>query len=210
MLNFTLKIVNIKDKTSSLDDITNAWRRAKLTSALSGEVDDLYHGRITALGGDNIASYEVYQFVDISAPTFYQAGANIVSIKPRKSFKWYAILQPFSWYVWILVIGTVPVCGLILYLIHVCSNDSKEEIQLPDKIWLALVIICWDSVNIRQTNCAIILFFIGLLIFYNNSSCRIFQLLYIFHDPTFSYDTTNNRGGAVLGNRNVMDWRPND
>ena len=105
---------------------------------------------IIAVGGSNLASYEANQIADISAPTFFQSGANIVTVEPLKTFGPNAILQPFSWYVWILIIVTIPFSGLSLYVLGKYSSNSADQLRLRDAMWTIAVILCWDSITIKQ------------------------------------------------------------
>ena len=154
MLNFSL----VLKKVVGEQQISEDWRQVRDVLNIMNEVKEMaYKRRIGAVGGSSIASYEVHQMADISSPTFYQSGANIVTVEPLKTFRWYAILQPFSWYVWVVVIATVPLSGLALYVARKYSNNSSDRPRLRDAMWDAVTIICWDSIRVRQPSAATIL-----------------------------------------------------
>ena len=156
MLEFTL-VINKEIKTSCKPDAEEQWRRVRIQNVSSPDLENLFDGEINAVGGGNLASYEVYQVGDISAPTFYQRGANIVSVEPLKTFRQNAILQPFSWYLWILIIATIPISSGTLHLLRKYSRHPDKNPKFRDSMWDIVSITCWDCVKIRQPNLPIII-----------------------------------------------------
>ena len=157
MMNFTF-CINCEPILCGQSDILQSYRRVRDPGVFNDEFLLLKKGEIDIVGGDYIASQEVHKSADISIPTFYQAGANIVSIEPSKSFRWYAIFQPFKMYVWLLVLGIVPFSGTILYLLRKFCQDPDKSASWKDSFWDVTVIICWHGVKSPDPPTAIIIF----------------------------------------------------
>ena len=153
MIDFTFLINPVVEYSS---DDREGWRPVTLPNTVSKEITRLVDGDYADIvGGDTIASYDVFQVADISAPVFYQSGANIVSIEPLKSLHWYALFQPFSLYVWVLILSTVPICGTALYIMRKFSRKRDKPASLGDAVWDIAVILCWECVRIPQPSIGI-------------------------------------------------------
>ena len=163
MLNFTIVInKDLEDACvpvgTPMPGTIDPWRRVKTPSTGESDFWNLYKMKIDAVGGSNIGSHEVHKIAAISAPTFYQNGANIVSVEPLKTYTWYTILKPFKWYVWIMILVTVPLSGGVLYLLRKYSQIPDKEPKLKDAMWDVVVILFWNgSVRIPRPNAAIII-----------------------------------------------------
>ena len=156
MMNFKLEIYkNMDSSCGENSPINNDWRKVTQSSTPSEDIKNLVSYTVQAVGGTNLASYEVFQIVDISAPTFYQSGANIVSVEPLTTFQWYAIFQPFTWYVWLLIIGMIPLCGGILHLLRKYSRASDKKPGLWNATWDIATIMCWESVKVPKPSVGI-------------------------------------------------------
>ena len=154
MMNFYLDInmVTISDcdcaeKGKGVDD---DWRRARQLMKEAPDLKLLVSGKVDMVGGDYIATADAHEYADISAPMFYQEGAKIVSIEPRKNFRWYVLFQPFTWYTWILFFITIPICGLVLYLLRRYSNVADKKANYNDAMYDLVKVICWESISGSQ------------------------------------------------------------
>ena len=148
MLNFTLKV---QERAVGFMDVDIDWRRVEGKLDILADIENMAAGNIDVVGGGSLAYYAAHQAADISAPTFYQTGANLISVEPLKTFQGYAILQPFAWHVWLLIVSTVFFTGLALYC---ARNYSGDRLKLIDAMWNVLCVVCWDTIRIRQPSAA--------------------------------------------------------
>ena len=160
VMNFTLDFNSVKQPCLLLESTATSdlARRARDPAKSKEDFSMLKQGHIDIVGGDYIGSHEVSRDADITASMFYQAGANIVSVEPSKTFQWYAIFQPFKWYIWILILGSIPISGSALYLLRKYSDDPDKAAIWFDSIWDATVIACWDGIRAPYPPSAIIIF----------------------------------------------------
>ena len=166
MMNFKLLFNPVKWKCEdSLSAGTiDPSRRARDPAKSKGDFSLLKLGSIDIVGGDFIASHEVSQDADITAPMFYQAGANIVSVEPLKTFKWYAILQPFEWYIWALVLGSIPITGTFLYFLRKYADDADKPSNWFNSTWDVIAIVCMDRIRCSKPPIAFIIFLSSLML----------------------------------------------
>ena len=152
MLNFTLMINEDKPKKNCFAcSFRDAWRKVSVPFPDSPEIKKVIDDSADVAGGGLIAYHEAVKVAQISAATFYQTGANIVSIEPKKSISWYALFQPFTWYIWFLTISTIPLCGGVLWLMrkYPIKESDKEPLKV-DAMWDIAIVLLWDSVGVRD------------------------------------------------------------
>ena len=152
MLKFTL-VINEQLPCIAFSD---QWTYGSETSEKSDEMANLLSGKLDAIGHTFVIS-ELSEMVDVSAATFYQTGENIITVEPLKGLPWYAIFQPFKWYLWILILSTVPVCGIALYVLRKLTKQTAKKPHLADALWDISVILAWDSIRIQQPPASIII-----------------------------------------------------
>ena len=158
MLNFTLGINTVKEACSEeFASHDSLYRRVSNPTKFLENFILLEEKKIHLAGGDLIASYEMYQRADISAPMFYQVGANIVSVEPDKTLQWYAIFQPFQLYVWIMILAVIPLTGSVLYLLRKYSEAPDKAPSWGDSFWDATVVLCWDGIRSPQPPASVII-----------------------------------------------------
>ena len=147
MLNFLLEINKNVGCYFGADPPT--WKRVTAPSRSSVEIQYLIEEEVDILGG-GIATPEIFKVVDLSAATFYQSGANIVSVQPLKDLHWYAVFQPFEWYVWLLILFTFPLAGVSLFMLRKFSTNTNDTASLSRSMWDVTIIYCWDSIKISN------------------------------------------------------------
>ena len=159
-MNFTLGINEETVQCVSKDgDKPTDWdpsRRVRDPHKHIGDFE-LLETRIDMAGGDFIASHKVNKYADITAPTFYQSGANIVSVEPLKGFSWNAVLKPFKWYLWMVILLTICLSGCALYLIRKYTKKPDKQAAWNSCLWDVIVITCWDVIRSKQPRWCIIL-----------------------------------------------------
>ena len=143
MLNFTL-VIN-KDKPLQFgkpEDVS-----VSIPFPDSPEIEKVIDDLSDVAGGGLIAYYEAAKICQISTSTYYQTGANIITIEPLKSNTiWYALFRPFAWYIWLLILSSVPLCGGVLWILR----NSDKKTKKSDAIWDVAVIMLWDSIQIKK------------------------------------------------------------
>ena len=156
MLKFNL-LINDEYEKSGQGHFDPNFRRIRLPDAASKDMTRLIKGEADIVGGETLASYEVFQYVDISASTFYQSGAKIVSVEPMKTLQWYAMFLPYKWHTWMGILGTVPIYGILLYIFRKFSKGPDKDASFGDALWDITAVICWDSAKIPQPPLCIII-----------------------------------------------------
>ena len=148
ILNFYLGI-NTVSMAECVEEIKGEddSRRARELTEGAPDLKLLKAGKVDMVGGDYIATANAHKYADISAPIFYQEGAKIVSVEPRKILRWYAIFQPFTWFTWILIFLTIPICGLVLYLLRKYSKETDKMANYNDALFVFATIICWEPIK---------------------------------------------------------------
>lgn len=118
---------------------------------------DLLHGKIDVRGGGYLMSYtNNRKYSGVSANTYYSRGRKIISIEPAKSLPWFGLCQAFAWYTWILILITVPSVGLTMYILEKYKREHTpvdDHVSVSRCMWQAVVIICWDSIQIHRPSC---------------------------------------------------------
>ena len=141
MLKFTMNINPRKREDRPID-----WRYVTKPENTSDEIKRLIIDNSADMVAGWIAvSNDVYELVDISASNFYQSVANIISVEPLKLLKFFAMFSPYKWYIWMVLLGTVPLCGFVLYFLRKFSKNPDKKASLGNALWDVSAIICWES-----------------------------------------------------------------
>ena len=107
-----------------------------------GVNSDLKRGKFDFLGCGNIMHSES----GVTYSTFYRyAAMTITSVEPDRGYEWYSFVKPFSFIVWLLIISTIPLSGMVLFLLY--NGESFETKSLYDSVWDICRLILWDSIQ---------------------------------------------------------------
>lgn len=92
------------------------------------------------------------QFIDVSANTRYLVEATIISIEPLKTMPWFGLFHAFKWYTWLMIFISILSVGITLYTLYKYDPESSPDgdMSFGDSTWQTVVIICWDSIQIRR------------------------------------------------------------
>ena len=144
MLNFTIQWTKLQKLELTFRRVLDPSPK---NNRKSNVLDELLNGKVDIVGGGYIASYSAFQLADMSAVTFYQPGANIVSVEPLKVLNWYAIFSTFTPIGWLMIVMSVPVCGYALYFLRKYSENPDKKADLSTSIWDCTEIICWENIR---------------------------------------------------------------
>ena len=129
-LNFTVKLA-----------VHVTWQLQELLTSKDKEL--LFGGCYQAM------THPRYQFADFSY-IYRTYGMKIYSIKPERGLVWYAFAQPYQYPCWILIIFSIPICGLVIYLFYKFDKNVVRGIGLGDSIWIIICILSWDSIRLKN------------------------------------------------------------
>ncbi|CAL4133730.1 unnamed protein product [Meganyctiphanes norvegica] len=80
---------------------------------------------------------------------FYEDPTTILIPAPQKKDKFFAFLEPFSWQVWVLLVGTVVVVGMLLWLMmlvpHIPMLYPFDKAQDRRRAHQSLYHYLWDT-----------------------------------------------------------------
>ena len=130
--------------------ISNQFKLTTTNNSAAGLLKDLVTGKVDIVGGGWTGLYRRYRHVDFSATTNYMPGFSIISMEPSKELEWFALVLPFPWYTWILIVLCVPAVGITAYVAmrYNRSSDKCYGATLNECIWEATIVICWESIKI--------------------------------------------------------------
>ena len=95
-----------------------------------------------------VADHAKYQNHDFAFP-YMVAGMKIYSMKPKKGLTWYAFIKAYQYPCWILVIGSIPVCGLTIYALYK-FDKTAPNMSLSYCVWDIVRVYCWDSITLKN------------------------------------------------------------
>ena len=133
------------------------WRLLNQKRISYSTIRKMNAGKFDVIGGSMPSYYKVFPSVDFSTYDFDFHNV-IISGKPPKGIKWYAIFQPLSLNVWLLIIGSVFGTGFFLFIIRYfdCSKSHMKP-SLSNCIWDITKIICQDGISTQKPSASEIL-----------------------------------------------------
>ena len=122
--------------------------RVSISKPGSGVKQALTNNEVDFGGCYHSMTHARYQFADFSYVYIFSR-IRIYSIKPERGYVWYSFIKPYPYSVWILIILSIPVSGLVLYMLYLI-NEKEETRSLSNCMWDVCKIICWDSISITN------------------------------------------------------------
>ena len=148
MLNFTLVINEEKVPDGSCPYVLR-FRGVTIPFPDSPTIQAIANNEADIAGGGLTAYHDASNIAQISAASYYQTGANIVSIEPLKTkASWNALLLPYAGYSWFLILSTIPVCGSLLWILRKYLKNPDKTAMKSDCIWDVIMILLWGSAKV--------------------------------------------------------------
>ena len=116
----------------------------------------------------HLLSYARYQWAEIG----YMYGMSnliMISVKPRKGFRWYSFVKPLSPEVWLWTFLSIPPAAFGLYVLFKIDPRTTDR-TLGDCLWDIIQITLWDDINISGPS-------IGLIIHLSSYMLTTFTLI---------------------------------
>ena len=128
--------------------------------SFSSYLRDLDDGYVDAIGSGWTSTYERYKEAgDMSTGERYYDGDCIISIEPQKNLRQNAIYRAFDIYIWILLLASIPAAGVVLYISRRRAQQPDEPANISQCLWEVVIIICWETVRIKEAPWSVILIF---------------------------------------------------
>ena len=121
---------------------------------------DLKSGLTDMVGGGLLCNFATRNFFagDTSTHTATKDGYKIISIEPKIGFDpLKAFIAPFDKYIWGLLLSTIPLSGLVLYILRRLYSDRHQKANLCEAFWYIIVLACWDSIRSRNPSLPVII-----------------------------------------------------
>ena len=129
----------------------------------------------------NVNNPTRYKMVDFSY-SYELRGETFYSARPRRGLVWYTFIKPFQYGVWVVILISIPICGIVLHLLYEFDFDEQEK-GSGDCIWEIFTIMCQDSINSSNRAGKICILFTGYLL-------GSFSFFYIYTGQLTSFLTT--------------------
>ena len=151
MLNFRMVFNEQKPDKCVHDQVeSGVFRAVGDVSSTSPEILDLRNNDVDIVGGTLLGNYDTYQVADISAPTFYQSGANLVTVEPFKGLRPDAVIRAFKWYIWLLVLFCIPLSGALLFFMNKYGSMKHQRLSKKEAVWQIVKITCWENLEVSN------------------------------------------------------------
>ena len=75
-------------------------------------------------------------------------------MKPKRGLVWYALVEPYTYECWILIILNIPLFGGVLWLLYRYDRNVVNR-RLLDCLWDTTAIVLWDGISLKNRSASV-------------------------------------------------------